>query len=81
MSIKEEIKIKGAELLETVKNIVKEGNVSRIIIKDSQGTKYLEIPVTVGVVGVVLAPFLAGIATLGVLATDLTIEVVRKENS
>lgn len=81
MSIKEEIKIKGAELLETVKKIVKEGNVSRIIVRDDKGTKYLEIPVTVGVVGVILAPFLAAIAALGVLATDLTIEIIREEKS
>lgn len=81
MSIKEEIKVKGAELLDTIKKIVKEGNVSRIIVKDDKGTKYLEIPVTVGVVGVILAPFLAGIATLAVLATDLTVEIIRKEDS
>ncbi len=81
MSIKEEIKIKGAELLETIKKIVKEGNVSRIIIRDEKGTKFLEIPVTVGVVGVILAPFLAGIAALGVLATDLTIEIIRENES
>jgi len=81
MSIKEEIKIKGAELLETIKKIVKEGNVSRIIVRDDKGTKYLEIPVTVGVVGVILAPFLAAIAALGVLATDLTIEIIREEES
>ena len=81
MSIKEEIRVKGAELLETIKKIVKEGNVSRIIVKDEKGSKYLEIPVTVGVIGVILAPFLAGIATLAVLVTDLTIEIIRKEES
>ncbi len=79
MSIKEEIKIKGAELLKTIKEIINEGNVRRIIIKDEKGTKYLEIPVTVGVVGVILAPFLAAIAALAVLATELTIEVIREE--
>ena len=81
MNIKEEIKVKGAELLGTIKKIVKEGNVSRIIIKDEKGSKYLEIPVTVGVVGVILAPFLAGIAVLAVLSTDLTLEIIREEEN
>lgn len=81
MDIKEEIKVKAGELLETIKKIVKEGNVRRIIIKDEKGNKYLEIPVTVGVVGVVLAPFLAAIATLAVLATELTIEIIREEEA
>jgi ribosomal 30S subunit maturation factor RimM len=80
MSIKEEIKVKAAELLGTIKEIVKEGNVRRIIIKDEKGIKYLEIPVTIGVVGVILAPFLAAIAALAVLTTELTIEVIREED-
>lgn len=81
MNIKEEIRIKGAELLETIKKIVKEGNVSRIIIRDNKGKKYLEIPVAIGVVGLLLAPFLAAIAAISLLATDLTIEIIREEES
>lgn len=81
MNIKEEIRIKGAELLETIKKIVKEGNVSRIIIRDNKGKKYLEIPVVIGVVGLLLAPFLAAIAAISLLATDLTIEIIREEES
>ena len=79
MSIKEEIKVKGAELLETIKKIIKEGNVSRIIIRDEKGKKYLEIPVSIGVIGVILAPFLAAIAALAIFATEFTIEIIREE--
>ncbi len=79
MSFKEEIIIKADELLEEIKKIIKEGNVQRIIIKDEKGTKYLEIPVTVGVVGVIIAPYLAAIAALAILATELTVEIIRKE--
>ncbi len=79
MNFKEEIIIKADELLEEIKKIIKEGNVQRIIIKDDKGTKYLEIPVTVGVVGVIIAPYLAAIAALAILATELTVEIIRKE--
>ncbi len=79
MNFKEEIIIKADELLEEIKKIIKEGNVQRIIIKDEKGTKYLEIPVTVGVVGVIIAPYLAAIAALAILATELTVEIIRKE--
>lgn len=81
MNIKDEFRIKGAELLETIKKIIKEGNVNRIIVRDGKGKKYLEIPVAIGVVGVILAPFLAAIAALSLLATDLTIEIIREEKS
>jgi repressor of nif and glnA expression len=80
MNLKEEFKVKGTELLEEIKKIINEGNVRHIVIKDGKGQKYLDIPITVGVVGVVLAPFLAGIAALTVLATDITIEVTRNVN-
>lgn len=79
MDIKQEIKVKGAELLEAIKKIVEESNVRRIIVKDKGGKKYLEIPVTVGVVGAILAPYLAAIAGIAVLATELTIEIIKEE--
>lgn len=80
MNLKEEIRVKADELLAKIKEIIKQGNVQRIIVKDDKGAKYLEIPVTLGVVGVVIAPYLAAIAALAVLATELTIEIIRKED-
>lgn len=78
MNIKEEFKVKGSELLDKIKELIEEGNVHRIIVKDDKGYKYIDIPVTVGVVGVVLAPFLSVIAAVAVFSTNLTIEVIRK---
>ena len=80
MGVKEEFKVKGEELLSKINKIIRDGNVSRIIIKDDKGKAYLDIPVTVGVVGIVLAPFLAAIGTLALLAVDLTIEIIREED-
>ncbi len=79
MNVKEEFKVKGSELLEKLKELIEEGNVHRIIVKDDKGGKFIDIPVTVGVVAVVLAPFMALIASVAVFASSLTIEVVRKE--
>ena len=80
MDIKEEFKVKGSELLSEIKKLIEEGNVSRIIVKDEKGNKYLDIPVTLGLVGVVLAPFLSLIAAIAVFSSSLIIEVTRKEN-
>jgi phage-related minor tail protein len=74
-----EFKVKGEELLKKIKEIIHEGNVSRIIIKDDSGRTYLEIPVTIGVVGAIFAPVLAAIGALAALAANFTIEVIRKD--
>ena len=52
----DEFKVKGEELLSKVKEIIHEGNIRKIIIKNDSGKTYLEIPVTIGVVGLVLVP-------------------------
>jgi hypothetical protein len=75
-----EFKVKGEELLRKVKDIVHEGNVRKIIIKDDKGGTYLEIPLTFGVVGALLAPVLAAVGALAALASNFTLEVVRKES-
>ena len=74
----ESIKVDGGELLDRVKMIVHQGNVRRIIIKQA-GRSVAEFPLTVGVVGAVLAPMLAAIGALAALLTDCTIEVERVE--
>lgn len=76
---KSEFKIKGEELLEKIKQLIHEGNVSRIIIKDDNGRTFLEIPVTIGVVGAIFAPVLAAVGALAALVANFTIEVIRKE--
>jgi len=74
---KKEFKVSGDELLKKVKNVIKEGNVRRIIIKDEKGRKFLEIPVTVGVIGALAAPIFVAIGAIAALATKFTIEVVK----
>ncbi|OFX17357.1 MAG: hypothetical protein A2033_16750 [Bacteroidetes bacterium GWA2_31_9] len=71
-------KVKGEELLKKVKELIKEGNVSRIIIKDQNEKTYLEIPVNVGIVGALFVPVFAAIGALAALAANFTIEVIRK---
>ncbi|MFC1809957.1 DUF4342 domain-containing protein [Patescibacteria group bacterium] len=75
---KTEFKVNGEELLKKVKNVIKEGNVRRIIIKDEKGRKFLEIPVTVGVIGALAAPIFVAVGAVAALATKFTIEVVKK---
>src|SRR5213080_52417 len=74
----EELQVVGEQLLARVKEINHEGNVRRIIIKQ-EGNTILEIPLTVGVVGVILAPALAAIGVIGALVAQCSIEVVRSE--
>lgn len=77
-NMKEEYKVKGEDLLAKIKQLLHEGNVSRIIIKNEEGKIYLEIPITVGVIGAIFAPVLAAVGALAALAANFTIEIVRK---
>jgi len=67
------------DLGKKVKELLHEGNVTRIIIKDEQSKVLLEIPATVGVIGVVLAPWLAALGVIAALATNCRIIVERRE--
>jgi hypothetical protein len=73
----EEYRTRGEQLLSRVKELIREGNVRRIIIKNDRGTTLVEVPLTVGVVGAALAPALAAIGAIAALVTDCTIEVQR----
>jgi hypothetical protein len=75
----EEMKVKGEDLLKKVKELIHEGNIRRIIIKNENGETYIEIPLTLGVVGMVIAPILAAVGAIAALASNFTIEVVKKE--
>ncbi len=74
----EELTVFGDQLLTRVRELVREGNVRRIIIKQ-EGHTILEIPLTVGVVGVLVAPALAAIGAIGALIAQCSIEVIRSE--
>ncbi|MCW5946727.1 MAG: DUF4342 domain-containing protein [Fimbriimonadales bacterium] len=75
----EEFKVSGDNLLAKVKELVHEGNVRRIIIKNEKGDTLMEVPLTIGVVGVALLPIWAAIGALAALATDCTIVVERRD--
>ncbi len=76
---KGEFRVRGEDLLKKIKDLVHEGNVRKIIIKDEHGKTYLEIPLTVGVVGVVLAPVWAAIGALAAMAGNFTIQIVKRD--
>jgi len=76
---KEEFKVKGKELLDKIEELIHEGNVTRIVIKDQEGRPYLEIPVTIGVIGAFFAPVLAAVGALAGMAANFKIEIIRKE--
>jgi hypothetical protein len=74
-----EFKVKGEELLKKVKDLIHEGSIRKIIIKDDKGNTFMEIPLTFGVVGAVLAPVLAAVGALAAMASNFTLEVVKKD--
>ncbi len=76
----EEFRLTGGEILNKVKEIIQQGNARRIILKDEQGKTFLEIPLTVGVVGAIVAPILAAVGAIAALASNLTIIVVKTDD-
>lgn len=78
-STTETFEIKGEKLLETVKNLIAEGNIRKIIIKDKKGKTIAEFPLTIGVVGALIAPVLAAIGAIAALLTECTLTVERKK--
>jgi CBS domain-containing protein len=76
---REEFTVSSDDLIERVKQLLHEGNVTRIIVKDEKGRVLLEIPATVGVIGVFLVPWLAALGTIAALATKCKIVVERRE--
>lgn len=77
--VKEEFSISADNLVSKVKELIREGNITRIIIKDEKGKTLLEIPATIGVVGAIVAPWLAALGTIAALATRCTLAVERRE--
>jgi competence protein ComGC len=70
--------VSADELTKKVKELIHEGNVRRIIVKDESGKTLIEMPVTAGVVGVLLAPWLAALGVIAALATKCTLVVERR---
>ncbi|HEU4745559.1 MAG TPA: DUF4342 domain-containing protein [Anaerolineales bacterium] len=76
----EEFRVEGEKLIGKIRELFHEGNIRRVIIKDREGKTVMEIPVTLGVVGVLLAPQLAAIGAIAALVTEATVVVEKAES-
>jgi phage-related minor tail protein len=76
----EEFKVSGEKLLGKIKKLLKEGNVRKITIKDKKGKVIIEFPLTIGVIGAVIAPVLAAVGAIAALVTECTISVERTKS-
>lgn len=77
----ETIKVNGKQLVQKVKELIAEGNVRRITIKDKKGKELVAFPLTIGVAGTVIAPVLAGIGAIAALIGECTIAVEREKEA
>ena len=75
----EELTISGEKLVSTVKEIIRQGNVRRVSVRNKEGETLVEIPLTFGVVGALLLPTIAALGTIAALVTQCTIVVERIE--
>ncbi|HLF72764.1 MAG TPA: DUF4342 domain-containing protein [Anaerolineales bacterium] len=75
----EEFHVNGEKLIARIKKLLHEGNIRRIIIKDKEGKTVMEIPLTIGVVGALLAPTLAALGAVAALVTEATVVVEKVE--
>jgi hypothetical protein len=78
MTTKETFSINSESLMAKIKELIKEGNVTRIIISDKMGKDLLNFPLTVGVFGVLIAPMFAAVGALAAIVTECTITVERE---
>ena len=76
---RERYKVAGEKLLSKVKELIQEGNIRRITIKNDEDKTLIEIPLTIGVVGAAIFPVWAAVGAIAALVTDCSIEVERHE--
>jgi hypothetical protein len=76
---RETFNLSGENLLNKIKELIKEGNVRKVIIHDQSGKELMSFPLTVGVVGLVFAPVLAAVGALAALVGECTVTVEREE--
>lgn len=80
-TIIEDFIIEGENLLKKVKELVQEGNIRKITIKEKSGKEMMSFPLTIGVVGTVFAPVLAAVGAVAALIGECTITVEREETA
>jgi len=76
---KESFKINGENLLKKIKDVIEEGNVRKITIHDKEGKELMSFPLTIGVVGAVIAPVLAAVGALAAIIGECSITIEREE--
>ena len=77
----EEFKVSGEDLMKRVKDLVKEGNIRRISIRNKDGKHIMDIPLNFGIVGALVAPQVAAIGAVAALLTECTVVVERKDDT
>jgi hypothetical protein len=77
----EEHQVPGPNLVARAKELIREGNVRRLIVKNDQGHTVVELPLTAGVVGALLAPAWAALGAIAALAAHYTLVVERRSPS
>jgi hypothetical protein len=78
-TIFEEVKVQSQELVDKVKELIHEGNVRRVIIKDDKGNTFMEVPLTIAALGVVAVPVLAAIGAIATLVANFTVVIEREK--
>ena len=73
----EQFKVAGKDLADKIRELIHEGNVRRIIIKDEHGHTFMEIPMTVATIGVIAAPVLAAVGAIATLVAKCEVVVER----
>lgn len=75
----EEFKVKSSDLLKKVQDVIKEGNARRIIIKNEKDEVIVEFPLTIGAIGIILAPVFAAVGAIAAIATNCTLVVEKRK--
>jgi len=76
----EEFKLEGGKVLDKIKELIHQGNIRRITLKNEDGKTLIEIPLTLGVVGAALLPVFAAVGALAAVATRMVIAVEKTES-
>jgi len=76
----EEVTVTGEKLVSTIKDLIHQGNIRRITVKNREGESLIVIPLTLGVVGILLLPTLAALGTIAALVTECTLVIERFED-
>jgi uncharacterized membrane protein len=81
MPVQEEIKVAADKLKDTLKEVIRQGNVTRVVVRNADGRTLIDMPIAAGVVGAVLAPFWMAVAGIVMLAKEFTVVIERHDGA